>query len=160
MRFGRLLAALACGFILAAGAALSADAAQARPWLCRDKPVFSSSSAMTYRVTNHGGSRWMMLLMQFEPNGAHDGFDIIATHDVAPGAARIGGSLGAGQYFAVAMRRGHGGLWICPEYVRDKDEPPSGAVSQICYGPDPSSCPVRLTVLPAAASPPGPGNTQ
>jgi hypothetical protein len=49
MRVGGLLLALGCGIGLATAGALPAHAAEARPWLCRDKPVFSSSSAMTYQ---------------------------------------------------------------------------------------------------------------
>jgi hypothetical protein len=152
MRIARLLLMLGGGVLLAATAAMPATAAEARPWLCRDKPVFSFTSAMTYRVANSGGRRWRLLLMQFQEGGAHDGFDIVATRDLAPRAAHVSGSLGAGQYFAVAMY-GRRGLWICPGYAHEKDAPPAGAVSQICYGDDPSDCPVTLTVIPATAAP-------
>ncbi len=151
MRSARLLRTLAAGAVLATLTVAPAIAAQPRPWLCRDKPVFSWDSAMTYRVANRGGRRWRLLLMQFHEGGAHDGFDIVAARDLAPGAAHLDGSLNAGQYFAVAMY-GRRGLWICPGYAHEKDTPPAGAVSQICYGDDPSDCPVTLTVMPAAGA--------
>ena len=73
MKIGPLIFAVTWVFGLATVAAMPARAAEARPWLCRSKPVFSSDSAMSYRVVNHGGSRWELLLMQFEPGSAHDG---------------------------------------------------------------------------------------
>jgi hypothetical protein len=155
MRVGGLLLALGCGIGLATTGALPAHAAEARPWLCRDKPVFSSSSAMTYQVANHGESRWELLLMQFEPGSAHDGYEIVASQELPAGAGRASGTLVAGRYFAVAMYRGGGGHWICPGYAQDKDRP-AGALSRICYGEEASSCPVTLTVVatpsPGAAS--------
>lgn len=155
MKLGRYLLAVSCGIGLVAAGALSAHAAEARPWLCRSKPVFSSSSAMTYQVVNHGGSRWELLLMQFEPDSAHDGYEVVASHELPAGAGQAGGSLAPGRYFAVAMYRGEGGHWICPGYAEDKDRP-AGAVSRICYGEDSPLCPVTLTVLSAPpARPPG-----
>ncbi len=152
MRTARWLTIWAAAALLAAAAATPAMGAEARPWLCRDKPVFSSAAAMTYRAANRGGRRWRLLLMQFQEGGAHDGFGIIAARDLAPGAAHVSGSLGAGRYFAVVMYA-RGGVWICPGYAHEKDNPPAGAVSEICYGDDPSDCPVSLTVTPAATAP-------
>src|SRR5579864_5018051 len=149
MRVGGLLLALGCGIGLATAGALPAHAAEARPWLCRDKPVFSSSSAMTYQVANRGESRWELLLMQFEPESAHDGYEIVASQELPAGAGQAGGPLAAGRYFAVAMYRGGGGRWICPGYAEDKDRP-AGAVSHICYDEESPGCPVTLTVLSAA----------
>jgi hypothetical protein len=151
MRVGRLLLALGCGIGLATAGSLTAYAAEARPWLCRNKPVFSSSSAMTYQVANHGGSRWELLLMQFEPGSAHDGYEIVASQELPAGGGQASGGLAAGRYFAVAMYRGGGGHWICPGYAQDKDRP-AGALNRICYGEEASSCPVTLTVV-AAPSP-------
>ena len=155
MRVGGLLLALGCGIGLATTGALPAHAAEARPWLCRSKPVFSSDSAMSYQIVNHGSSRWALLLMQFEPGSAHDGYEIVASQELPAGAGRASGTLVAGRYFAVAMYRGGGGHWICPGYAQDKDRP-AGALSRICYGEEASSCPVTLTVVatpsPGAAS--------
>jgi hypothetical protein len=151
MRVGRLLLALGCGIGLVTAGALPAHAAEARPWLCRNKPVFSSSSAMTYQVANRGGSRWELLLMQFEPGSAHDGYEIVASQELPAGGGQASGALAAGRYFAVAMHRGGGGHWICPGYAQDKDRP-AGALNRICYGEEASSCPVTLTVV-AAPSP-------
>jgi hypothetical protein len=131
-------------------AAAPAAAVEARPWLCRDKPVFSSNSAISYGVANRGDRRWRLLLMQFEPGGAHDGFAVIATRDVAPAAA-VRGSLAAGRYYAVGMYR-RGGRWICPGYTQENEQPPAGALSQICYGDDPSDCPLTFSVFPAAGA--------
>jgi hypothetical protein len=105
---------------------------------------------MKYNVANSGGSRWDLLLMQFEPGSAHDGFEIVASHELAAGDGSAGGTLAPGRYFAVAMYRGGGGRWICPGYAEDRDRP-AGAVSRICYGEDSPGCAVALTVLPAAS---------
>ena len=42
---------------------------------------------MTYQAVNHGGSRWELLLMQFEPESAHDGYEVVASQELlrAPG---------------------------------------------------------------------------
>jgi hypothetical protein len=154
MKLRGLLLAACCGIGLAAAAATPAYAEGARPWLCRDKPVFSSNSAMTYRVVSHGSSRWDLLLMQFEMDGAHDGYEVVASHELSARTGEASGTLAPGRYFAVAMYRSGGGHWICPGYVKDSDRPP-GAVSRICYGEDSAGCPVDLTVLstaPAGAS--------
>src|SRR5277367_6744430 len=103
MRLGRFLLAASCGIALVAAGALPSHAAEARPWLCRTKPVFSSNSAMTYQVVNHGGSRWQLLLMQFEPGSAHDGYEVVASQELSAGAGQVSGALAPGRYFAVAM---------------------------------------------------------
>jgi hypothetical protein len=149
MRLGGLLLAACCGIGLAAAAATPAHAAEARPWLCRDKPVFSSNSAMTYQVVSHGATRWDLLLMQFEMDSAHDGYEVVASHELTASTGQASGTLAPGRYFAVAMYRSGGGHWICPGYVKDSDRP-AGAVSRICYGEDSPSCPVALTVLSTA----------
>jgi hypothetical protein len=149
MKVGRLVFAVICAIGLAAVAAVPADAAEARPWLCRSKPVFSSNSAMSYQIVNHGGSRWELLLMQFEPGSAHDGYEVVASQELPASAGQAGGTLAPGRYFAVAMYRGGEGRWICPGYAEDKDRP-AGAVSRICYDEESPGCPVTLTVLSAA----------
>src|SRR5437763_1092145 len=103
MKFGRRAFVPIFVMLLSATAASGVFAAEARPWLCRSKPVFSSDSAMKYNIANHGGSRWNLLLMQFEPGSAHDGFEIVASHELAARDGNAGGILAAGRYFAVAM---------------------------------------------------------
>jgi hypothetical protein len=149
MKVGHLIFAVSCVFGLAAASASQAHAAEARPWLCRSKPVFSSDSAMSYQIVNRGGSRWELLLMQFEPGSAHDGYEVVASQELPASEGRAGGTLAPGRYFAVAMYRGGGGRWICPGYAEDRDRP-AGAVSRICYDEDSPGCPVTLTVLSAA----------
>jgi len=118
-------------------------AAEARPWLCRAKPVFSSYRPMTYEATNRGGGRWLMTFMRFDPSGlGHDGFTVSSTQDVA---AHAEGTLEPGQWYAVALYRS-GGHWICPGNAGESDEPASGVVSNLCYGRDPGECAVKLTV--------------
>ena len=119
--------------------------AEARPWLCRAKPVFSSDKPITYEATNRGGGRWLMTFMRFDPSGlGHDGFTVSSTQDVA---AHAEGKLEAGQWYAVALYRS-GGHWICPGNAGESDEPASGVVSNLCYGRDPGECAVKLTVRP------------
>ncbi len=120
-----------------------AFAAQARPWLCRAKPVFSSDRPMTYEAVNRGAGRWLMTFMRFDPSGAgHDGFTVSSTQDVA---GRSEGSLDGGQWYAVALyfSSGH---WICPGNAGESDERSPGVVSSLCYGRDPGECTVKLTV--------------
>jgi hypothetical protein len=120
-------------------------AAEARPWLCRDKPVFSSDKPMTYKAINHSGGRWLMTFMRFDPSGlGHDGFTVSSSQDVATDAE---GTLDPGQWYAVALYRA-GGHWICPGNARENDEPSPGVVSNLCYGEDPGECAVNLTVRP------------
>src|SRR5260221_13865488 len=85
MRVGRLLLALGCGIGLATAGSLTAYAAEARPWLCRNKPVFSSSSAMTYQVANHGGAGREVVLIKFEPGRAHDRDEIVGSEGLSVG---------------------------------------------------------------------------
>ncbi|HKV56333.1 MAG TPA: hypothetical protein VJN94_16995 [Candidatus Binataceae bacterium] len=140
-------------FITMAGLCGSrAFAAEARPWLCRDKPVFSSNKPMSYQAVNHGGGRWLMTFMRFDPAGGsgHDGFTVYATDSIN---ARAQGMLEAGQWYAVALYRS-GGHWICPGNARESDEPATGVVSDLCYGEEPGTCPVKLTVREQSGSHP------
>ncbi len=119
--------------------------AEARPWLCRDKAVFSSDKPMTYQATKRGGGRWLLTFMRFDPSGlGHDGFTVFSTQPVG---ARAEGTLEPGQWYAVALYRA-GGHWICPGNARESDEPAPGVVSNLCYGEDPDDCRVNLTVRP------------
>src|SRR5690242_21063661 len=83
------------------GAGSRALGAEARPWLCRAKSVFSSNKPMTYEAINRGGGRWLMTFMRFDPSGlGHDGFTVSSTQEVAPHAS---GTLEPGQWYAVAL---------------------------------------------------------
>jgi hypothetical protein len=117
--------------------------AEARPWLCRTKPVFSSDKPMTYEAVNRGAGSWLITFMRFDPSGlGHDGFTVSSTQDVA---GRTEGALDAGQWYAVALYRS-GGHWICPGNAGENDEPTPGVVSSLCYGRDLGECTVKLTV--------------
>jgi hypothetical protein len=142
MKRSAVVSALLMAMTFVISTVSSTTAAEARPWLCRDKPVFSSDKPMTYEATNHGGERWLMTFMRFDPNGGHDGFTVISTRDIS---GRVDGTLEQGQWYAVALYRS-GGHWICPGDARESGESAPGVVSNLCYGEDPGSCPVRLTV--------------
>ncbi|MGH7905220.1 MAG: hypothetical protein ACREP6_01185 [Candidatus Binataceae bacterium] len=122
----------------------------ARPWLCRDKPVFSSHSVMRYRAVFRGARNWRLMFMTFQIGAPNDGFTIVESHDLGRARTKIGGQLAAGQYFAVAQYA-RGGEWICPDTVHDNDRPSPGDISNICYGGPSSNCAVRLSVRPAAS---------
>jgi len=136
------LALLAILFAVAS----SAHAAEPRPWLCRDKPVFSSQQPMNYRVTITSRSRWQLFLMKFSPGGGHDGFDIAQTF-----SRGSSGQLAAGRYFAVALRSA-GGEWICPPMV-DAEPPHGGTIADLCFGTDAGGCSVEFTATSSAPQP-------
>ena len=123
---------------LAIAMASVAHAAEPRPWLCRDKPVFSSSRAMSYRVTSKSGSAWRMFLMQFSPGAGHDGFDIAKTI-----SGTSSGPLPAGRYFAVALRNLNGN-WVCPADAREEHS--AGAVANLCFAAHEDGCDVKFVV--------------
>ena len=120
-----------------------ASAAEPRPWLCRDKPVFSSQQPMNYRLAVTSRSRWQLFLMQFSPGGGHDGFEIAQML-----SRTSSGQLPAGRYFAVALRSS-GGNWICPPMVTDEPAH-SGTISDLCFGTDEGSCSVQFVVTSGA----------
>ncbi len=137
--------AIAIVIVTTVGAGSHAFGAEARPWLCRAKPVFSSDKPMTYEATNRGGGRWLMTFMRFDPSGlGHDGFTVAAAQDVA---AHTNGTLESGQWYAVALYLS-GGHWICPGNAAESDEPAPGVISNLCYGREPGECLVKLTVRP------------
>jgi hypothetical protein len=146
MKLRTILSALMLAATLAMPAATPALADQARPWLCRDKPVFSSSRAMKFEATARPGRQWKIFFMQYAPDAAHDGFDIINSHELSAGESMTG-RLEAGRYFAVALYRGAAGHWICPDYAHDDRTAKSGAVSNLCYGADGPPCLVNLNVM-------------
>ena len=141
-----LLVPLLAGLIFVQGA----RAAEPRPWLCRQIPVFSGGKAMTWRATKRGAGHWLMTFMHYDPAGGHDGFTVVATSAVSGAAAA--GTLDAGQYYAVALYRS-GGHWICPANASANHAAAAGAISKLCYGEDDDSCDVQLVVGPADAAP-------
>ncbi len=135
-------------FLIAAAFATSilgwtaAFAGEPRPWLCRDKPVFSDSHPMQYDVAQKGGGAWQIFFMQFELNAAHDGFSIKDSRMVT--RSPQSGSLPAGQYYAVVLRN-KGGVWVC-SYGEETSRPP-GVISNLCYGAESGAdCQVTLSV--------------
>ena len=124
----------------------AASAEEARPWLCRDKPVFSYDHAMQYQATARAGRQWRIFFMQYSPDAAHDGFDIVNSREIGSRGDPATGSLAAGRYFAVALYRGAGSHWICPDYTHDDRNPSLGEVSNLCYGEDGPPCLVNLKV--------------
>lgn len=122
--------------------------AQPRPWLCRQIPVFSGTSPMTWHASKRGVGRWMMIFMRYDPTGGHDGFTIASTNPV-DGQAH--GSLDAGRWFAVAQYSS-GGHWICPANASESSTEAAGSISNLCYGEDEGSCDVKL-IVKAAGSP-------
>jgi hypothetical protein len=132
----------------------AASAEEARPWLCRDKPVFSYDHAMQYEATARPGRQWRIFFMQYSPDAAHDGFDIVNSREIGSRGDSQMGSLNAGRYFAVALYRGNGSHWICPDYTHDNRNPSLGEVSNLCYGEDGPPCLVNLKVKPSAPASP------
>jgi hypothetical protein len=130
--------------ILAAGliAAAPARASEPRPWLCRDKPVFSSNQPMTYDATMQGSGHWTMIFMRFDPSGGHDGFTIFDSRDVI---GQVTGSLERGQWYAVGMYR-EGGSWVCAGQAQENRQFVHGVVRDLCYGTEGGSCDVKLIV--------------
>jgi len=132
----------------------AAMAEEARPWLCRDKPVFSYDHAMEYQATARPGRQWRIFFMLYSPDSAHDGFDIVKSQEIGSRGDSQMGSLNAGRYFAVALYRGSGSHWICPDYTHDNRNPSLGEVSNLCYGEDGPPCLVNLKVKPSGKASP------
>ncbi len=143
-------------FAAALAAPGSARAGEPRPWLCRDKPVFSSDQPMRYELSARPGTQWQMFFMQFDPNSAHDGFEITQARDLGLRGDTLTGKLPRGQYFAVALRRRSGGVWICPGYAHESPKIEHGIVAKLCYGESESACLVNLLIRPdhSLAQPP------
>ena len=143
-RLGRFLSIVGSIAMLLASPAF---AEEGRPWLCRDKPVFSYDRSMEYQATARPGRQWRMFFMKYSPDAAHDGFDIVNSREIGARGEPVAGSLAAGQYYAVALYR-EGGHWICPDYTHDDRNPSLGEVSNLCYGEDGPPCLVKLQVKP------------
>lgn len=135
---------IAAGLILAASS--RARAVEPRPWLCRDKPVFSDPHPMNYKAQAQKGREWHIFLMQFTPGGGHDGFDIVKTIELPRGGAESSGQIPAGQYFAVALYHNAGGYWICPGYAGEQSPRPLGVITSLCFSDGDSGCKVKLTL--------------
>src|SRR5258708_15708104 len=129
----KLLKLFSTAAILAMLLASPAFADEPRPWLCRDKPVFSYDRSMEYQVTARPGRQWRIFFMLYSPDAAHDGFDIVNSREVSSRGDPVGGNLAAGRYFSVALYR-EGGHWVCPHYTHDHREPKLRALSEICHG--------------------------
>ncbi len=151
----RLAPIAALAFAILTSIATSALAAEARPWLCRDKPVFSATGPIAYRADNRGGSVWQLFFMHFEMGGENDGYTTVDSCVLRPGAS-TSGTLSAGQYFAVAMYRVGGGRWICSGPTDDSEGTQPGEISRICYSSDSSDCALKLT--PRHADSPSPSS--
>jgi len=151
LRSGRMLG----GMLLAVALVIlnvtgTSWAREARPWLCRIKPVFSGSHPMVYTADGSSG-RWRLTFMSFDPSGGHDGFTVVDSRDLGA-ATHVDGQLDGGTYFVVAQYAGDGGAWICPSNIRDHDRPAAGEITKICFGSETSDCGVELAVKPAAAA--------
>ncbi len=144
MKLLRFFAAIAAFATLLANPAF---AEEGRPWLCRDKPVFSYDRSMEYVATARPGRQWRIFFMQYSPDAAHDGFDIVNTREISSHGDPVNGNLAAGRYFVVALYR-EGSHWICPGYTHDDRDPKLGEVSNLCYGEDGPPCLVKLQVKP------------
>ena len=116
-----------------------ANAGEPRPWLCRDKPVFSSQQPMNYQLTGTSRSQWQLFLMQFTPGAGHDGFDIARTI-----GSTSNGHLPAGRYFAVALHNVRGN-WVCPAEVSEQ-RAGAGAISDLCFASQDGGCSVKFIV--------------
>ncbi len=137
---------LLSGLMLVLVAAGATSASEARPWLCRDKPVFSLSGPSRMNLSSHDSRHWKVFLMQFDPSGGHDGFTITNTYDLGAGARDAGEALIQGRYFAVALY-GSGGHWICAGPARDERTP--GTIASLCYSAGGGDCDVTLNVKSA-----------
>ncbi len=146
MQLRIFLAALALGLLTIGPACGPSRAAEARPWLCRDKPVFSTPGPSRMELVSRSARRWQVFLMQFDPSGGHDGFTITNSYELGPGRRQATENLAAGRFFAVALFNS-GGHWICPAPAQDKRAP--GTVAGLCYGANEGDCDVSLTVTSA-----------
>ncbi len=144
----RLTMLIALGLTGTLLAASPARAMEPRPWLCRDKPVFSWNHPMNFELSARPGAEWRVFFMQFDPDSAHDGFSIIQTQELGPRSISVKGKLAQGRYFAVALRRQPHGLWTCPGYAHESPKFTPGVVAKLCYGASGGACDVNLMVTP------------
>ncbi|HLH75718.1 MAG TPA: hypothetical protein VKV28_02825 [Candidatus Binataceae bacterium] len=127
---------------LAMSAPLAVQAAQPRPWLCRDKPVFSSPNQAQLTVRRHDRRQWEVFLMKFNINSGHDGFTVTSSYPLR-GDSPSSAIVGRGQFYAVALFRANG-HWFCPARVVDNTRP--GELANFCYhANNPGLCDISLT---------------
>jgi len=142
----RILETISAAVVLTAIALCApAHAGEPRPWLCRDKPVFSSTHMMNYDLSARAGLQWQIFFMTFDPNSAHDGFEITDSKELGLRGVPATGKLSPGRYFTAAMYRQSAGVWVCHKYSRLQPSP-KGIVANICYGRQEPTCLVTLTV--------------
>ncbi len=163
MMLRKIVVAAVLTGLFVASAFSAAKAADARPWLCRSKPVFSSSKPMSYEA--RGSGRWVLSFMRCNANsqsnfgggcseqssGGENGFAVVSTRTLS---GHTVGTLEPGQWYAVALYRS-GSRWICAGYAGESDEPSPGAVRDLCYSEhdeEGSPCQVKLTVRPTASA--------
>ena len=137
---------------LASAARAASD--EPRPWLCRDKPVFSDSRAMKYEFSARDGRRWQVFFMMLTPTGGHDGFTVVRSDEPRAGQPATA-VLPQGRYFAVALYRSAGGSWTCPSFARDAQRGEPGVLRNFCYSDGADGCAVALTVRRVDADAPG-----
>ena len=147
VKFHKTIKTLAATILLSLPLAPTAFAGEPRPWLCRDKPVFSNSHPMRYQASSKSGS-WQIFFMQLasfsggESRGSHDGFTIVDSRLLSRTPQT--GTLPSGAYYAVALFQ-RGGAWICS--YGDEGSPSPGVIKTLCYSPiDNPGCPASLSV--------------
>ena len=110
----RILKPIFAAIVLAAIAlSAPAHAGEPRPWLCRDKPVFSSEHMMNYDLSARAGLQWQIFFMTYDPNSAHDGFEITDSKEVGLRGVTQSGKLPPGPLFHgcdVPPKRGRMGM--------------------------------------------------
>jgi len=131
---------LAAGMLATATAIASAG--EPRPWLCRDKPVFSSSGPMSYDASMRGSGHWVITFMRFDPSGGHDGFTVFESREVS---GQVTGTLERGQWYAVGMYREEG-RWVCAGPAQENQQFVAGIVRDLCYGTADGGCDVKMIV--------------
>jgi len=149
-RLSQVSALIVIAPVVLTSATSIASAAEARPWLCRDKPAFSSNRPMSWNATTKRGRRWELIFMQYREGGAHDGFEI-AQSEMLPSGGGASGQIPAGRYFAVAMHQ-KSGVWVCPANGADAGAARPGETARLCFGPEESSCDVSLVIVPDNAN--------
>jgi hypothetical protein len=137
-------------WMLGLSAISAADEIEPRPWLCRDKPVFSSDRPIAYEFEARDGRQWMIFFMHLTPGAGRDDFTVVHA-DGGSAVSATSGVLAPGRYFAVAMYRGAAGRWTCPGFARDERIADPSALRSFCYRDGDPGCAVKLVVRRAAA---------
>src|SRR5260370_15390861 len=103
MKTGILIAILSASLSILFPCAAIAE--EARPWLCRDKPVFSYDHAMAYHATAQPGRQWRIFFMQYSPDAAHHRFDILNSPEIGSRGAPVTPHLPAARYVPAPLPR-------------------------------------------------------